>query len=193
MTLTTSILIALTNCFAGTAVGNLWANGPAKRIPLSMRTSLQDAFTSCVIVLKVRRKGCSLTRMASRFGGDWQTMGRRIIFRIIVVAFGMIAAFAVALIFFFDSFTVKGDSMEPTFHNGLERAAVKKTRSTCGTGLFMVTKDPVPVCSSTRTGSKIRFCGATLFALPKPAAGCRAPHGEPTLPCPVTEASVPSY
>lgn len=38
--------------------------------------------------------------MASRFGGDWQTMGRRIIFRIIVVAFGMIAAFAVALIFF---------------------------------------------------------------------------------------------
>ena len=75
----------------------------------------------------------------------------------------------------------------------LERAAVKKTRSTCGTGLFMVTKDPVPVCSSTRTGSKIRFCGATLFALPKPAAGCRAPHGEPTLPCPVTEASVPSY
>ena len=65
-----------------------------------MRTSLQDAFTSCVIVLKVRRKGCSLTRMASRFGGDWQTMGRRIIFRIIVVAFGMIAAFAVALIFF---------------------------------------------------------------------------------------------
>ena len=75
----------------------------------------------------------------------------------------------------------------------LERAAVKKTRSTCGTGLFMVTKDSVPVCSSTRTGSKIRFCGATLFALPKPASGCRAPHGEPTLPCPVTEASVPSY
>lgn len=52
-------------------------------------------------------------------------MGRRIIFRIIVVAFGMIAAFAVALIFFFDSFTVKGDSMEPTFHNG-QRIYVNK-------------------------------------------------------------------
>lgn len=63
--------------------------------------------------------------MASRFGGDWQTMGRRIIFRIIVVAFGMIATFAVALIFFFDSFTVKGDSMEPTFHNG-QRIYVNK-------------------------------------------------------------------
>ena len=37
---------------------------------------------------------------------------------------------------------------------------------------------------------KIRFCGATLLAL---LSKRRASHGEPTLPCPVTEASVPSY
>ena len=56
--------------------------------------------------------------MLSRFGGDWQMMGRRLIFRILVVAVGLIAAFVVALVFFIDSFTVKGDSMEPTFHYG---------------------------------------------------------------------------
>lgn len=56
--------------------------------------------------------------MANRFGGDLWMMMRHIIFKIFLVAVGVIAAFAVALIFFFDSFTVKGDSMEPTFHNG---------------------------------------------------------------------------
>lgn len=70
-------------------------------------------------------KGCSLTRMTNRFGGDLWMMRRHIIFKIFLVAVGVIAAFAVALIFFFDSFTVKGDSMEPTFHNG-QRIYVNK-------------------------------------------------------------------
>ena len=35
----------------------------------------------------------------------------------------------------------------------LERAANRKTRSTCGTGSLQSQNDPVPVCSSTRTGS----------------------------------------
>ena len=35
----------------------------------------------------------------------------------------------------------------------LERAANRKTRSTCGTGFLQSQNDPVPVCSSTRTGS----------------------------------------
>ncbi len=50
---------------------------------------------------------------------------RRVIFRILVVAVGMIVAFAVALIFFIDSFMVKGDSMEPTYHSG-QRIYVNK-------------------------------------------------------------------
>ncbi len=63
--------------------------------------------------------------MASRFGGDWQMISRHIIFRILVVAVGIIVVFAVALIFFFDSFTVKGDSMEPAYHSG-QRIYVNK-------------------------------------------------------------------
>lgn len=63
--------------------------------------------------------------MANRFGGDLWMMMRHIIFKIFLVAVGVIAAFAVVLIFFFDSFTVKGDSMEPTFHNG-QRIYVNK-------------------------------------------------------------------
>ncbi len=51
--------------------------------------------------------------------------GRHIIFRIIIVAVGLVVAFAATLIFFFDSFAVKGDSMEPTLHSG-QRVYVNK-------------------------------------------------------------------
>ena len=67
---------------------------------------------------------------------------------------------------------------------------IKKTRSLCGTGLSKI-KTTLSLCviHKDRIG-KIRFCGATLLAL---LSKRRASHGEPTLPCPVTEASVPSY
>ena len=53
---------------------------------------------------------------------------------------------------------------------------------------------PVPVCSSTRTESKNSNLRCHLACLARfPLESRKAPHGEPTLPCPVTEASVPSY
>ena len=70
-----------------------------------------------------------------------------------------------------------------------ERAANQKTRSLCGTGLK--TKRPCPCVLSTRTGS-VNYDSAV-----PPCLLCiqysRATHGEPTLPCPVTETSVQSY
>lgn len=49
----------------------------------------------------------------------------RVIFRILVVAVGLIAVLAVVLVFFLDGFMVKGDSMAPTFHSG-QRIYVNK-------------------------------------------------------------------
>ena len=77
----------------------------------------------------------------------------------------------------------------------LERAACKiKTRSTCGTGFCShITKRPCP-CSSTRTESRNSNLRCHLACFARfPLESRKAPHGEPTLPCPVTEASVPSY
>ena len=66
---------------------------------------------------------------------------------------------------------------------------IKKTRSLCGTGLSNE-KRPCPCVLSTRTGS-VKYDSAVPPCLP--CCERRASHGEPTLPCPVTEASVPSY
>ena len=66
---------------------------------------------------------------------------------------------------------------------------IKKTRSLCGTGLSNE-KRPCPCVLSTRTGS-VKYDSAVPPCLP--CCERKASHGEPTLPCPVTEASVPSY
>ena len=78
----------------------------------------------------------------------------------------------------------------------LERAAYKiKTRSTCGTGFCSrITKRPCP-CVFIHKDRVEKFESAVPPCLlcPSSLGSCKAPHGEPTLPCPVTEASVPSY
>ena len=66
----------------------------------------------------------------------------------------------------------------------LERAAVKKTRSTCGTGLFMVTKDPVPVCSSTRTGSKNTILRCHLVCSAQASCWLQSPSRRANTPLP---------
>ena len=80
----------------------------------------------------------------------------------------------------------------------LERAACKiKTRSTCGTGFCShITKRPCP-CVFIHKDRVEKFESAVPPCLLRSSSHhgkLQEPlNGEPTLPCPVTEASVPSY